>query len=72
MKIRLLADYWQQRKKDADGNVYYVRRTQGDEFEVSEAEARHLLRDNYQRPMAQEVEAQQQQAKTTANTSDKK
>lgn len=70
MKVRLTADYWQQRKKDEDGNVYYVRRRQGDEFEVTEAEARHLLRedDDTLRPMASKVETQQSGTTQTVQT----
>jgi hypothetical protein len=56
MKIRLLADYFQQRKKDADGVMFYVQRSKGDEFEVSDGEARALLREgDFLHPMAEKV-----------------
>lgn len=62
MKIELLADYWNQRKKDADGEVYYQMHHKGDEVEVNEAEARHLLRDDLPRPMARKVDGDKKPA----------
>lgn len=74
MKIRLLADYWQQRQYDADGVMFYVRRVKGDVFEVNEPEARHLLREGHLiKPMAVKVESQsvQQVSRPSPNTAKK-
>lgn len=68
MKVELLADFWNQRKKDDDGNLYYVMHHKGAEVEVNEAEARHLLRDDLPKPMAKKVESKPATVKQQAQS----